>query len=345
MFKSFSKRWIVLVGLLILSLATYVTLRAVDRFYVVEQQLLANAEFQQESQHWEGRGSATVSYSNSQVDIENQVIENYGISQRVAVKNPMYVRVIVDVGSEAIVPGDKEWAGGGVAVIFFDKNGEWVKQQTLAPLRGTHPIAEYSLTDYVDEKIAEIEISIRLLNATGKYTARSPRLQQLEQNAFYKAIRIAIVIGWILIGLTLLAFLARQFSLRFLIPVTLALGFSLIGFLLPDNLVIELGKKMSIFAPTLNFEWLGHFIPFLAIGLFCGFVYKQIGMIFGIASLAVFAVLTESLQMLMNGRSSSFEDIGIDMLGGGVGVIIGAACALAVSGLVLLQLKFKKVSD
>jgi VanZ family protein len=77
---------------------------------------------------------------------------------------------------------------------------------------------------------------------------------------------------------------------------------------------------------------MGHFVVFLLIGIVAGLNFKKVGLVFSIASIAVFASLTEAMQLLVSGRTTSLNDFFIDVVAGVLGVGLGLAVVLFFGG-------------
>ena len=70
---------------------------------------------------------------------------------------------------------------------------------------------------------------------------------------------------------------------------------------------------------------IGHFAVFLLLGVIGGLNFHKIGALYSLALISAFASLTEVLQLLVVGRTTSVNDFLIDVTGGAIGFCFGMA--------------------
>ena len=107
--------------------------------------------------------------------------------------------------------------------------------------------------------------------------------------------------------------------------------FALLPESMADGLLNILGflfGSIETAAPSGSLSKLAHFLVFMLIGVIIGQAFRRIGLFYGFALIAVFAVVTESLQTLVYGRSTSLRDVYVDISGGLFGLVVGVGCVL-----------------
>lgn len=347
--KNVIQRWIALIAVVFLSLITIFALKNVDRFYVVSEQLLTDPAFSHGELYWKKTGSEETYFWSPQVSLVNAPGASQSISQNVVIDAPAYIRFTFNGRSENIVPGNKEWARASGTIIYRDKAGNRVGSRMTAELDGTTLPRNYIHEEFLRGHLGSIDVVFRLLQAGGEFTVSDPSISVLNEQFTFKLVRFTIVIFWLL-AFCMLAKFALQVIGKVHLFIFLMLGVGIfIGALMPEYLMVAINQKLAAVTPEVvlsgtryllrnvfriqNLESAGaeiskfsHFTAFLLIGLVSSFACRKIGYIFTLASIAVFAVVTESLQMLVGGRTPRIVDLALDISGGVVGIVLGLAC-------------------
>lgn len=341
-------KWVLVVLAVVLAIVTIYSLRNIDRFFVEKEQLLVDPQFLSGKAHWEEQGSSKISTSGNQLVITNNLGASHSVFQTVAVEPPAFYRFDFDAGVKDVVPTREDvWAKASAAVVFYDKNGERRGSTTIAYLEGSQAIKSYSENLLIRES-ASIEFAFRLFSAGGEFMIANPVISRLQEFPFYKNVRIAIVVAWLLFSGLLLFLLWRLAGAWNLLALIALCGAALVGVMMPEAMMSAVNQKIAGLLPQIFFtesrrllgfiyegnkfisagsevSKVGHFIVFTLLGVFAGLRWKKVGIFFALACIAVFAFVTEALQMLVNGRMTSVGDLITDIVGGIIGLAIGVA--------------------
>jgi hypothetical protein len=180
------------------------------------------------------------------------------------------------------------------------------------------------------------------------------QVSQLQELPLFKKIKYALMALWTLVFALFVWIAFRVLAL----PQTILLGgvlvVGLVGVMLPDGLMTSVNSIVSNLLPTNliakagnalaglfgygtlgssgEIGKMGHFAVFLVLGAIAGFNFRKIGVVFGVGAIAAFASLTEALQLLVVGRTTSINDFLIDVTGGVIGMCIGIGLYLFFGG-------------
>lgn len=345
-------RWLFLLWLLISAAVTYFSMSNLEHFVVVDHQILNDPNFREADRYWKQKKKSTISYSGSSINIDNTVVSSEVIAQHINISGPVFVRLSVEVGSEAIFPNEKPWSGGSVAIIYYGKDRTArLGQNTLVTLKRAGPIRSYSKVLYLNKNVESIDVTLRLLNAKGQFSARNPKLSILAELPNYVTVKMLLVYYWCFVAFSFLILLYKIFPIRFFVGIGSLSVVAIVGIILPGEIIT--GFNQSLFnqlpeglavivqrlsvivlgsfdstAPSAGISKLGHFLVFFLIGVLVGKAFRRLGLIYGVALLAVLAIVTEALQLLVFGRSTLLHDVYIDLSGGILGLLFGIGSLL-----------------
>ena len=228
----------------------------------------------------------------------------------------------------------------------MDANGERFNSAAGVFLYGTKGKKSYTGDYEITSRAASVDISIRLMNATGSLEVGDLKLSKLSFNEGYVKLQFATFIVWGLVLAWLIA-LALQYATRMqLIGILVLMALAFVGTLLPPKVISTASLLIADLLPDSLIDGsrgilailyghdaltpvageirkIGHFLVFLVLGFLVGFGSKKIQLFFAAASISVFALVTEVLQTLIYGRSPSTVDFIVDCVGGVIGLGIG----------------------
>lgn len=337
------KKWPILFIVALIVLLTNVTLTSLKRFEVVDFQLLVDPLFSEWRKHWRLKGNTEVRVSPSQVDLVNTFGDSGQLVQQIEIDTPGFVRLTIEAGGESISVGHQSWAGGAVAFVYYDANGKSLKQSAFIRVLADSSIKKYEYIEYINKPVAMIEVSIRLLRASGTFSIRNPVLTRLKETSIYRIAKVVIAAGWILIGcyLVYLGFVLLGFTQVVFFS---GLGAVVLIFVLaPPEFIASTKQNLSVFLMQisnsvtenmsggafqsligdLDLSGVGHFVAFFVLGMILGCFFGLQNAAYGFCCLFVFAFATEVLQTYVDGRSTSLEDVYIDVFGALTGVLAG----------------------
>ena len=351
--KSTAAKWLALLTVLFFTLSTQFLLKHVDRFYVQNKQVLEDSQFFLGQLHWKESGSGTTSYKGDQITIINNKETSHSIFQNVVVDTPTYLRLTFEAASTDLDYSREEyWIGASGSIKSRDSTEMVTKVNYVAIIKQPSTMKSYSRIGYFEEDIASVDVTFRLAGSIGSFHIKNPVLSVLDEHPHYRILKYLITGFWIFAGVGLFATAIRFVPTKQLALAVLLLAVTLLGTLIPEALIITASQKLALFIPeniisdlqsvlghafglksfttsSAGVSKLGHLLVFSLLGLLIGWNYRKVGVIYGIACISVFALLTEVLQMLVNGRSTSLNDFYIDVSGGFLGLVIGIICLLA----------------
>jgi hypothetical protein len=307
-------------------------LTQIERYVVTDRQLLQNPTFASGLSWWDLYGNGEVQAAAGEVSIINRQVANQSVSQRLNVAGPGFVRLSLRAEVDALVTGGVRWAGASATVSMLDKAGALIHRQVIFSLKADAQPRQFELVQHHDSSVAELVVTLRLLQSTGTFKANQIVVSSLDETSVYKRARWLIIMSWVLSGLVLASFFSSQLSARefaFLGGVSVV---GLIGITLPGllfgrirHLIAEAFPDAIVgfwqLIPNTGFELgdLLHFLLFFVVGTMLGAKVQMLGFYYSLAAMAVIAVFTESLQLFVNDRSTSLSDFVFDLIGGALG--------------------------
>ena len=351
-------RWVVLFLFLVSALLTYLLMTNIEQFYVVNQQLLKDPDFTQADYYWKynPKDASVVSYSGDSINIENSRQTSNQVVQRLSVNSPLFLRLSADVSVRQVVTDNRDSSGAGILIVLRGKDGGRLKSSNLV-IKKAMPIRNLSNTIYVDQAVASVEVAFRLVRAEGLFTVRNPELSVMAEFPNYKTTRQVLTAFWCFLGVWLIFWVVRNLQLSS--SLVLAGGLTIlivVGVLVPVRIITEFNNSFFSVLPggvAVTFEQLlnfffgsanpkptsaslskfAHFLVFFLVGALAGWGFRKFGVLYGLALVVVFAVVTEALQTLVFGRSASLHDVYIDSIGGILGLLFVISIILIVEKL------------
>ena len=355
-------KWTALLLLMLIQLVTVVLLINTERFYIEKQQLLKDPEFIGNKGLWQQKGEGTVLHNGRSISIVNDGFANHAVFQTVPIERSGHYTVSFDVAMNQVQGVAEGYGRAEVFVIYRNELGStYGGGKRIFTASGTAPLTSYIEPVYLADNIGSVDLTARLNNASGKFTFASPVFSRLQEFALYKKVRASLVVLWgfIFLGLAFVAW--RVFPRLHAIVLGGALTVAVVGVLLPESMLDPIYRIVEHIIPASFLSnigqtlaglfgyadlagsevgKMGHFTVFLVLGIIAGANYKKIGILFSIAGLATFAALTEALQLLVSGRTTSINDFFIDLIAGLIGICIGLVIFLFFGGKPSTQVDF-----
>ena len=349
--------WFRIVSLVLLSLGTAVFSVGYDRYEIIGENLLQNPLFQDDFQGWQVQKQDNVSVHNGVLTLSNtSKNNNISVSAAQTVAVPFGQRLLFlacEVRALDVTRGKKTWETARVVIapLTAENKRRYDVPHTLAQLSGTVPWERFEHIFRVPEENAAVSVFIQLLNASGTLEVKSLSLKSAIENPSYPMWQHALMLIWFIMGLWIvwpLVHAAQRGPGRTGVLVTGSL--ILAGALMPasvkftmtptwllpetetfepfnaDLLPATIPFSFELLPTDLDIYKLAHFLLFAAIGYLLIArrpyripIWRQAGIV------ALFALATESMQVLASGRSGSLGDVTIDMFGACCGILIAAA--------------------
>ncbi|OED36839.1 hypothetical protein AB833_25875 [Chromatiales bacterium (ex Bugula neritina AB1)] len=343
-------KWSALIALIVLSAVTGLLLTQVEQFYVEKEQLLKDPSFV--AGGWSERGSNSVIFEGDSAVIENAHDGvSHSLYQTVPIGEVGYYRLSFEAATKDVSRGPKDWHRANITAIHRDIDSNKINHQAVLQLDGNTPLRPYSEILLLGAATKSLDVSFRLLNASGRFIIRDPVLSKLAIFPAYTYTKYALMAVWVLTAVCLMVLAVRTLSRGLLISVSALVGVTMVGVLLPEFMMDRLSSEMAALLPdnvrdmsraffakiygvgelaggASDMSKLGHIVAFLLIGFVLGVYYRAVGIIYGLVVIVAFALMTESLQLFINGRGSSWIDAAIDSVAGAAGLLPGVLLAM-----------------
>lgn len=336
-------------ALLLLSLGTILFFNFYDRYVVTGPELLLNNHFQNNLAKWEhsthgvsiqapGNGVARIDSDNNRdiVDLRQvvHVARHYSL-----------LKLSCEVKTLNLPQGQGSWNTARILLVLHDQNAApmYHLPHALTILHGTHDWERHVGVFPVTPNAVKAQIFFQLAQTTGTIWVKNPSLQPVAEALSFQKYRNGATLLWIVVGLWIAVPLIKSAFLNIHHAAIVALALIIIlGVLMPESLKEEIGSSMfpslvepsaithstGIFKftpllPALDIYKVGHFVMFaiLAVVTFSRRLF-QISPIQISIYLLLFALVTEILQLLVDGRSAQLGDVLIDGAGIAAGVML-----------------------
>lgn len=335
---------------LVLVVTTFLLIHSVDRFYVETEQLLQDNQFLSGNTYWQEKGGNPVDFQGGQLSLVNRPGSSHNVFQNVAIDSGGFYQLNFEASAKEVVPvGEEDWKNANVAVIFRDRQGERIGSRMLLNLEGSQASNFYSKQFLLKDFLGSVDIAFRLYHSGGEFTILNPVMSQLQELPLYKVTKFALVSAWVILLAIITFFMVKAMGIVQLVMVAILGLLAIVGVLMPEGILTELIQRIETRIPQqvlnrsrdlLSFAYsgekalypgaeiskVGHFLLFIGIGFFAGWSIRRTSVIFAASSVAVFALVTEVLQLLVDGRTTRISDLMVDGVGGVIGFIAGATC-------------------
>ena len=321
--------------------------------------LLRNPDFKSGLTGWQATSGATVSTQTDDrhggilaiTNTPSNIKQSSSVTQTVHVPHGHQLLILsCDARTLNVVPGKKPWEKARVALFPLTVEGmpRYDTPHTLAVLEGTTSWARFEQVFRVPEEAVTVSAAAQMLHSSGRLEVRRIALRSAVENPSSSQWRLVLMLVWLIAGLWIvwpLLRITREWIGRTGILVTG--GIILAGVLMPESmkytmtpswlrpeseasglfradLLLALAPfRFELLPAELSIYKLAHFLLFAIIGYllvarrpYAAPVWMQTVM------LILFALATESMQVLASGRGGSLGDVVIDMSGACCGMFI-----------------------
>lgn len=343
--------------LVLLSLGTAVFSVEYNRYDIIDGNLLQNSTFQNNFLGWQLQKSDAVSAREGILTLSHPLKNSSGsVSATQTLTAPSGQRLLFlscEARTANVIPGTKRWETARVVLVPLSPEGKARHDvpHMLASLHGTTPWTKFERIFRVPEENAAVSVVVQLLNASGTLEVRSISLRSAIENSANTRWRHALMLTWLIAGLwiawpllhsahhnigrTGILVIASIILVGVLMPASVKYAMTP-SWLLPeteepgifraDFLQAAAPFRFELLPTELNIYKLAHFLLFALIGYLLisrrpyGVpISAQIGII------GLFALATESMQVLASGRGGNLSDVLIDLFGACCGLLAAAA--------------------
>lgn len=225
--------------------------------------------------------------------------------------------------------------GAGARLWFFgrDREGRPVYGQglELARLVGSREPFAFRRDVRLPPGSVGATLAIELVRARGRVEVGELVLWPLRERPLFRLARAAVVVGWLLAGGAGLVLLVTRLGAPLLAGALVAsMGAAGLLLLMPAPLksgfVQDLAAQLGLapIEPELIGD-LGHLLLFAALSSLAVATIRQFSLVSVLAFLALCALLGEYLQLLTDSRTADLADAVRNLLGVGLGALVGLA--------------------
>lgn len=342
------ENWFALLLIACVILITASVLSLLDRFDVVDQQIIEPLSGQNLNSKWTLQGNGMVRLDDGRLFITNQLLTQQNVIQKVDVHGKQY-RISVEAGTRNVVGGSEDWENASVRVMYHSDSGERLDSSFVASMRGTEEMQAYVSDIRLSDEVSSIVIAIMLSNSTGEMFVENLVVSEMKESPVYFIAKLFGIFAWVVIAFYFLLY--RKIRLNLWI-----VGFGIVTmvlmvlpdaairagsdlFLLKTGWSSYLGQENSFFPYELDVSLLAHLFVFFIIGILVALIWPTLSTGFLIACLITFAFFTETAQLITFDRSANIKDISIDIIGASLGYLAGCFVML-LSGYFSVFLKF-----
>ncbi|MBS3952294.1 MAG: VanZ family protein [Methylomicrobium sp.] len=315
-----------------------------ERYQLVGPDLIENADWSNGLAHWQYTGNVSVLPLQNEViaKLETTVpVESAFISQIIRPSGQTrLVKLRCEIKTENIVNGDTSWKTARVVLVSFNAAGEAMYDlpHVLVHQEGSHDWVRYEKVFAIPGDVSKIMVAGQIVRSTGSLWIKSISLRPVTLKTAFRDYRLALLLVWMLVLLwvTVPFFKSGFSSLKQGVVLILAAGV-IFGVLMPESMKesmtaailatdtvvsasyipVQFNNTQSFnlnpHLPELDLHKAGHFVLFtlLSIAVVGGRPYKKSTACL-LAYLVLFALISEVLQLFMEGRTAQLGDIFID---------------------------------
>lgn len=331
-----------------LTLLTLLLLLAYPKYVIKGENLLANSDFSQNLESWERSGPSKV------FSVDQGVARITQTSSSQSARLLQHVRsenlagsyyLSARLRSQDIVAGKEGWQRGGLIVIRYDAEGRRSGSFPLTSLDGTTAWNEYETFIDLPAPTTHIAIAPRLLDASGELQIDTVNLSPALKQPYFNTLRLAVIICWVVLALSISVWYVQRYKLSTgLFAIVFVAALALAGTLMPKSVVVMLDAKVMEFLPattsasiTSIFDTVlpgyirfsnqevskaGHFLIFLLLTVVALLMSRRLPVYYLLLMLLSLAAVSETLQLLTDGRKPHINDFFIDIAGIAAGILL-----------------------
>jgi len=347
----FEKRHLFFNALCFFLLLTVAYVSLYDPYKVVGQSLLTNADFKDDFKGWKTSGSKTVQKEAlGIVTLSAMPMKRYVfVLQRLDLpshfsESSYFLHLSGDAETINIVKGQKPWEQARFILFFYDEEGKIdnSKHPSIFLPTGSSIWRHYSNIFKVPSNIKSVQVGAQILQAKGVIRIQNLSLIPVQFKPETRYLNRIGFLGWFLIIVWLMFFYIKDvknmsfkkasFSPLLWFGVLLFLV-ALVGMMLPgglrDSLLSSLPEASYSWVSFLlmNLESIAHFMLFLLASFFGVLLFKEKSWWVIVIDLMLLGLLTELLQLFIEGRTADPMDMLVDYSG----IFLGSALVFLIS--------------
>lgn len=330
--------------LILMSCCSILFFNGYERYQLVGPELIENADFSKGLAHWQHTGNVSIFALNNEMiaKLETTVpIESAFISQFIRPSgHTRLVKLGCEIKTEDIINGDTSWKTARIVLVSFNAAGEAIYSlpHVLVRQQGSRDWRRHEKVFAIPGDVSKIMVAAQVIKSTGSLWIKSISLHPVTLKSAFRDYRLALMLIWVVIlfWVTVPFFKSGFSSVKHGFVLLLGIGV-IVGVLMPESMKESMGAAITAsdtvasttyiptqfnntqsfnlnpHLPELDIHKVGHFMLFtlLSIAVFGGRPYKKSTASL-LAYLVLFALISEVLQLFMDGRTAQLGDVLID---------------------------------
>lgn len=323
-----------LAAILLLCVLTVVFFENYQHYEIDGKDLLNNSDFAQGLDGWENSGSSGSISVNNRMELRIDSTDNRRVVYvRQHIKNTSkyhFLRFSGEMKTGGVVRGEKHWQTARLMVVGLNAAGKqlWSKPNFIATQYGSGNWQKYNAVFETRKNVKKYLISIDMPMVKGTLWVKGLSLHPVHEIASYEYYRFIAIIFWLAVCFWILIdYVRRQNPIRKQVLTAIVLCGILVGLLIPETDVIALHYYLLSIFPILsdslhlgrrvwsiNMHVIWHTMTFSLLTLIVNWcVVSGARMFRNYGLLILFALITEVLQLLADGRKAELKDFLIDV--------------------------------
>ncbi len=308
---------------------TFVLLISVDRLLIVDAEVIDSLADPSTSSSWSQSGSGIVSFESGVLSIENSAkTKSHSVTQNTQVNGSLY-RVSFESSVAEVDGGDLHWENANVGVIYYTSEGERINSAVIATMVGDQPMQHFTHDLQLPAATSSITVAIRLSNSSGLFQVQNIKVAELAVSKLYNTVSLVCVALWLVVAAMILWDHGSWRKGWLGIVAVAVLALMMAPTTVMANMLTRIFGDVENFSPAfkglldlIGLSALAHVIIFFLVGLLGALVWRKISKLYLSISLVLFAIFTETVQLLTLGRDPSVSDLVLDIMGLSVGLCI-----------------------
>lgn len=313
----------------------------IDRYRVSGEELLVNSDFTHHLDGWRKVGDGIVEFDETNGSM--RLTSPYGrgtvaVEQLLSGVIPTGQPVVLSamMKTDDVARGQQVWEAARIIFVGMDERGKpmYYVPHALAMRNGTADWESYSKVFISFANTSVQKLAIQLVNVKGSVSVRELSLKPAAETLTYRVFWAVDALLWVAVVAWLLVPHIRSLvSSRWAAVIPLLLLAVLVGVLMPVDVKHDMGGLLE---PALS--WLGgepeifragHFLVFTLLGIAVFWMAPSLrNALERFWLLALFALITETLQVLVDGRTFRALDILADVAGIAFGLVVSLGSIL-----------------
>ena len=316
---------ILILVLLSLTITLSMTL---ERYEIKNVELVRNNNFSDHLKYWKKSGSGVVSTNPDESEIVLTSKNNTMISSIFQEFNGLAnlgqsVLLTAKIKTNDVDYGEKAWESARIIFVGINSDNKpmYYVPHSLAMLNGSTDWVKYSKVFSLFSEVDKYFLKIQLVNVKGAISIRNLSLRPVVEKTTYQIFWFTAILLWCLTFIYILKPYYREWVAQKNTSGVILFGLIILaGIIMPVNFKHILSETVFTYIPLFSREnelfGVGHFFLFFLISILILFKALKRNVIFEAFSLLIlFALVTETLQLLVDGRNFSLVDLAIDSAG------------------------------